>query len=408
MTPRKMIFVAVPLAALAGAWWVMTSGGPDRDGAPARGDRERAVAVEAGRVRFEDIQDIAEYTGSLRARSEFTVSARTGGRIRSLRVDIGDSVEQGEVIAELDDEEHVLEVEEARAALAVAEAELEDAQARRDVRRREFERMEVLREDGVVSEEEYDVAASEAAAAEANVRVQNSVVTQREASLRAAQVRESYTRIRASWDDNESGGSRYVGERHVDEGDNISANEPIVSVLNTAALRGVTFVSDRDLARMQRGQPVEIRSDAWPGETFSGEVRRISPQLQEDTRQARVEVDVSNEEGRLSPGFFVNMAITVQEIENARVVPRDALARYQGERGIFLIEEDEMDDDEIVEDEAGEEVEDVYRARFMPVVRGVETRDHVQILEPEIEGRVVTLGQHRLGDGSRVRVTEER
>lgn len=407
MTPRKMIFFAIPVAALIGAWWVMSSGGPDRDGPPSQGDRERAVAVEAGRVSFQDIEDVAEYTGSLRARSEFTVSARTSGRIRSLRVDIGDTVEQGDVIAELDDEEHVLEVEEARASLAVAQAELEDAEARRDVRRREYQRLEVLREDGVVSEEEYDVSASEAAAAEANVRVQNSVVAQREAALRAAQVRESYTRIRASWDESETRGSRYVGERHVDEGDNVSSNEPIVSVLNTASLRGVTFVSDRDMARMERGQKVEIRSDAWPGETFTGEVRRISPQLQEDTRQARVEVDVPNDEGRLNPGFFVNMAITVDEIEDARLVPRDALARYQGERGVFLIEEEELEEDEVIEDEAGEEVEDVYTARFVPVTRGVQAGGYVQILEPEIEGRVVTLGQHRLGDGSRVRVTEE-
>ncbi len=406
MNYTKAAFVALPVLALAGAWWIM-SAGPDRDRPGPDADRERAAAVEVGRVSRQDIKDIAEYTGTLRARSEFTLAPRVSGRIRSLRVDIGDTVEKGDIVAELDDEEFALEVDEARAALDVARAELEDAEARRDVREREFERLERLREQGVVSEEEYDVGASEAAAARANVRVQNSVVAQRQAALRAAEVRREYTRIRAEW--NGEGGSdvRYVGERHVDEGANISSNDPIISLLDMDALRGVTFVADRDFARMRPGQSVEVQSDAWPGETFPGEVRRISPQLQEDTRQARVEVDVPNEEGRLNPGFFVTMRITVEELEDARVIPLDALTRHGGERGVFLVEE--LDAEEAGESDGadGEEREADKKVRFVPVTVGVRTRDYAQILDPDIEGQVVTLGQHRLGDGSRIRITDE-
>jgi RND family efflux transporter MFP subunit len=385
--------VLISIATLVVALWWFAGDSRDERGSGAGGQRaSQAVAVEVAPVSHRDIKDIAHYTGTLRAENQFMLAPRVGGRIRQLTVDIGDTVERGQVIARLDDEEFEQEVAEAQANLDVAVAQLEDAHATQEVREREFRRLEELREQGLASESEYDVGQSEFNAARANVVVARAQVAQRQAALRAAELRKSYTTVRAEWGGDDEA-PRVVGERFVDEGSNISANEAIVSVLSTRALRGITFVTDRDFARLTIGQPVIVRSDAWPGEDFPATVARIAPQLQEDTRQARVELRVPNEERRLSPGFFVNFEIAVEEIEQARVVPVDAIARHAGERGVFMVDESEDED-----------AEHRFKARFVPVTVGVRTPDHAQVLDPALEGRVVTLGQHRLGDGTPLRI----
>jgi multidrug efflux pump subunit AcrA (membrane-fusion protein) len=164
-------------------WWLLPDRADERAGTPGWGGRDAAarstVAVEVGEISHRTMLDVGEYTGTLQAGSQFVLAPKAGGRIRSLQVDIGDPVRQGQVIARLDDEEFTQAVAEARASMEVAQAQLEDARARREVRRREFERMQDLREQGLASEAEFDVARSEFDAADANVRVAEAQHAQR-------------------------------------------------------------------------------------------------------------------------------------------------------------------------------------------------------------------------------------
>lgn len=394
MSSKRLMLSLGAVAVFGVVAWLMwpsdagvVAGATDMRGGRGMG---QTVAVETGPVARRSITDVALYTGTLQSGSQFMLAPKAGGRLRSLMVDIGDQVERGQVIAQLDDEEFVQAVAEQRAAVEVAQAQLEDAEAQLAVRRRAYDRVADLRRRNLASESEYDLARSEADAASANVRVAQAQLAQREAALRGAEVRLSYTRVRAEWNGRGGDNRRYVGERFVDEGANVSANSPLISVIDLDALRAVTFVTDRDFARLRVGQVTRVRSDARPGEQFEGRVERIAPLLREDSRQARVEIRIENEERRLSPGFFVNVEVDVEQIENALVVPRDAITRHGGQVGVFLV------DDDFEGNEAD--------VRWVPVVEGVRTSDYVQILEPLIDGRVVTLGQHRLSDGSRVRL----
>lgn len=379
------------IAGVLALWWGFGGQSPSPSGGGFGFGGEQgqgAVVVEAGEVRRMDVTDVKQYTASLQANHQFTLAPKTGGRVRELLVDIGDTVEHGQVIARLDDEEFIQQAEEARAALEVARAQLGDAQAQAQVREREFERLQEVRRQGLVSESEFDLARSEFEAAQANIRVNEAQVMQRQAALSAAQIRSSYTTVRAEWSDSDGQGTRVVGERFVDEGTNVAANEALISVLDNSSMRAVAFVTDRDYARLRVGQPAEVISDALPGEVFPGRIARIAPQLQEDTRQVRIEVDVPNEHGRLSPGFFVTLNIEIETVEDAVVVPADSLSRHAGQTGVYLID--------------GEN----GIARFQPVTAGVRTPDYVQIIDPEISGHVVTLGQHRLGHETPVRLAD--
>jgi len=352
---------------------------------PGRGGREvRPVAVEAGKVEQGSIQAWIAFTGSLTAGSQFDVAARTTGRLEQLLVDIGDTVEPGQVIARLDDEESVQLLEQARAELAVARAGLAESQAAKDAAERSLRRTRELREQRVASQSELDAAETEASAQAARVELSRSQIAQREAALRSAEIRQSYTTLRATWQG--GNGTRVVGERYADEGTLLQANTAVLSLVSLDPLRGVVFAAERSYARLRLGQTVEITSDALPGKRFQGELVRLAPVFSESSRQARVEIRVPNPDGLLKPGMFIRSRIQVDADDHATIIPLDAVVSRDQGRGVYR-----------VSDDGG-------RAEFVKLELGIEDGNRVQVLSPDLSGRVVTLGQQTLSDGVPIRV----
>ncbi|MFW6107411.1 MAG: efflux RND transporter periplasmic adaptor subunit [bacterium] len=423
---------------------------------PGRGGGDRpAVAVEVARVGRARIENIERFTGTLQARSGFHVAAKVGGTLEKLLVDVSDTVRRGQLVAVLDAAEPTRELEEAQAALEVARANAEEirlaaalddeelaqkvAQCEAElgiaranvaetrsalaVAEREFERAKTLRGKTILSQSELDaaearykaaaarqevalaqVAEKEAALKAAQVRLSETQkkaraaelklaqaqVARSEAALEAAQVRLSYTRIKATWDDGAE--ERVIGERFVDVGTMLKPNEPIVSVLDIDVLKAVVHVTERDYSKVRPGQEVSVTTDAVAGRTFTGRIVRVAPLLKEASRQARVEIEVPNPQRLLKPGMFIRAEINLGTHENAAVVPRSAIVRRNGRRGVFLADREEL------------------RAHFVPVSPGIVEGDLAELVDPpkRLEGAwVVTLGHHLLEDGSAITLPEE-
>jgi RND family efflux transporter MFP subunit len=383
---KKVIVLAVVLALAAVAGWQIwvrvQAARPE-----ARRPRP-PVAVEVGPVRRGTIDDVGVFTGSLLPRRQFLVAPKIAGRVEKLAVNIGESVERGQLIAILDDEELVQQVEQAQAELDVAKANVENRASDLEVARREYDRIQTLREKKVASESELDAAESLYKTSQARAKVAAAEVAQREALLKAARVRLGYTRVEAHWDEGQ--GPRVVGERFVDEGALLKANEPIISVLQEQLLTGVINVIERDYPKVRVGQEASIATDAYPGERFTGRIVRIAPFLRESSRQARLELDVPNADLRLKAGMFIRAFILFGRHEGATLVPVAALVKRAGKEGVFLADPK------------------ARTARFVPVRTGIRSGETIEVLEPAaLEGLVVTLGQHLLEDGSPIRLPAE-
>ena len=354
-------------------------------GAPEKTTPNRdayAVAVEVAPVKRATIRDVAQFTGSLVPDSHFVVAPKVGGRLEKLFVNIGDPVERDQVIALLDDEEYKQQVEQARAEREVAKANVLESRSNLNVASREFERAKSLRQKRIVSEAELDTAKARYEAQEAQYKVAQAQVAQREAALRAAQVRLSYTKIRVAWENDDD--RRLVGERFVDEGAMLKANDPIVSVLDIHPLTAVIYVIERDYSKIKIGQTTLARTDAFPGKTFQGTVLRVAPLLRETSREARVEIKMPNPQEILKPGMFVRVEIEFARHEDTTVVPLSSLVRRGGQQGVFVADEDQRE------------------ARFVPVEVGIVNGDLAEVVSPSLGGWVVTLGHHLLQDGSSI------
>ncbi len=403
---KKAVIVLLVLSACLGVigWQVYLRILEQRKSERRRG--ERVVAVEVTPVGRQTVRQVAEFTGTLLPRSRFVVAPKVPGRLERLLVNIGDPVRNGDLIAVLDGAEYAQQVAEAKAELEVSRANLADCQSALDIAEREYQRAKELREQKVASVAELEAAEARHRAAKAKHDVAEAQIKQRQAALKAAEVRLSYTRIDASWGNAEGTGTaapppasepaapaasnpvgtgtRIVAERFVDEGAMLRANDPIVSIVDLSTVLAIINVIERDFPQVRVGQFAAITTDAYPGRQFTGKVVRRAPVLREESRQARLEIEIPNTQGLLAAGMFVRARIQFAEHPEATVVPQTALVRRNDRQGVFLADAREM------------------KARFVAVEVGISEKGWVEIVRPKLQGQVITLGQHLLEDGASI------
>jgi RND family efflux transporter MFP subunit len=344
------------------------------------------VPVQVAAVETGSLQLVRRFTGTLDANAEFIVSPKVSGRVKTIYVDLADRVIRGQLVVELDDAEHRQDVAQAEAQLAVARANHSEARNLLTIAERELKRIEKLSKTGVSSESQRDAASAEQLVKNALVNVTRAQITKAEAELESARIRLDETMIRADW---QSGNEqRMVAERYVDEGETVSANAPLLRIVELDPLIAVLHVTERDYARLKVGQQASLSTDAFPGEKFDGTITRIAPVFAESTRQARVELQIINSDLRLKPGMFMRADVVLEQVENTTVVPDMALAKRDGGEGVFML------------DVEGKTVS------WLPVVVGIRQGDKVQVTADKLQGQVVILGHQMLKQGSSIKVDE--
>ncbi len=382
---RRIVLFLVLAVGLGGFGWLIVERwravtASPKEAAPLAAPVQVA-AVERGAITLR-----RTFSGTLESPGQFVAAPKISGRVERLHVDLADVVTRGQVVAELDDDEYVQAVAQAEAEVAVAKANLVEAENSLEIAGRELKRVQALFEQRIGSEAELDVAKADQLAKQAGVKVAEAQLTRAEAALSAAKIRLGYTKVAATW----SGGDdrRIVARRHVDEGDTVAANAPLLTIVELDPITAVIYLTGRDYARLKTGQPVTLMTDAYPNQSFTGQVARVAPVFQQASRQARAELTVANAQQLLKPGMFVRAETTLDRAENATIVPLAALTTRAGQRGVFRVNAD------------GKSVS------WQPVTVGIEAGERVQIVGADLSGRVVTLGQQLLDDGSPITIPE--
>jgi RND family efflux transporter MFP subunit len=384
---KKIILIGILLLGVSFLGWQIYQRVNSDKKAVKREQKTVPVAVEVAPVQQTTVQDIGWYSGSLYPHAAFVIAPKIGGRLEKIWVNIGDELQDSQLIAVLDDAEYKQQVSQAGAELEVARANLLEQENALENAKREHERAVALREKKIASESQLDASLSELKAQEAKLKVTFARVAQSEAAMRVANVRLEYTQIHVP--SNNSAGYRVVGERFVDEGAMLAANTPIVSVIDIGTLIAAIHVVEQDYAKINIGQEAAISTDAFPDRSFSGKVLRIAPILKEKSREARIEIEIPNPQKILKPGMFVRAQIQFEKHENATVVPTAAVIKRDNSQGVFLV------------DSEGK------TARFVPVTRGIVDSKITEIRTPVITGSVVVLGQHLLEDGASIIIPDK-
>ena len=255
--------------------------------------------------------------GNAQALQEATLFARTNGYLRERLVDIGDQVQEGQLLARI-------EAPDVDAQLRQSQATLEQQRANAAIAKVTFERQKKLLAEKVVSQQEYDQNEATYRQAEANVKAA-------EANVQNLAVQQGFQRITAPF-------SGVVTARYLDVGALINAGAgstapSLFQLAQTDVLRVYIFVPQAYSNSVQPGTEVGIVAPQYPKETFKGRVTRTADALDPVARTERVEIQLPSEGGKLLPGMYLTVRFTVAQAEPALIVTASVLdIRREGPR----------------------------------------------------------------------------
>ncbi|MCE1172652.1 MAG: efflux RND transporter periplasmic adaptor subunit, partial [Azovibrio sp.] len=323
------------------------NGAPASPAAPA-GSAAGAVAVEVTRVSAASFADETTAVGTLKSNESVVLRPETSGRIAAIHFKDGQVVRRGALLLSLDAGIQEAELQQARANLALAQA---NQQRNEDLFQKKF-----------ISQQSLDNT-------KAALKVQ-------EASVALAEARLAKTRIRAPFDG-------VVGIRNVSVGDYGKEGEELVNVEDIATLKVDFRLPEAYLGRLERGQTLEVSSDALPGVPFQATLEAVDPLVDVNGRSISCRALLPNREGRLRPGMFVRSRLVFGERKDALMLPEQAVVTGARPR-VFRVEEG--------------------KARAVTVQLGVRRDGRVEILEGLALGdTVITAGQMKVRDGMPVR-----
>ncbi len=381
---------------------VALAGGCDSSfsGQPPAGSAEPPPVVKLAPVEQAALDRVVSVSGSLVAMDDAVLSVKVPGRLKSIHVDLGDLVHEGDVVAEVEPTDYQLRVQQAAALLAQARTQLglladgdddrvdlektskvKQARAVREEALKSRERIDKLASEGIISQSElesaeaaFEVADNSYQDALEEARRRQAQLVQRRAELAIARQQLHDTVLKAPFDG-------AVRERRAAQGEYLAEGAAVLTVVRMDPLRLRVEVPEREAPLVKNGQPVRLTLE---GDTnvYRGEITRLSPVINESNRMLVVEARVPNP-GGLRPGSFARAEIVVHPQEKALVVPADAVSIFAGLEKVYVVK-------------AG-------RVEETRVLTGRHQGDLVEVLSGLTGGEKVVLQPGNLQDGQLVK-----
>lgn len=358
MTRKKLLVGGLVGAALvlgiAGFWTYSRNARQNRPElvAKAAAVEGESVSVQVKAAERSDLFRQVELPGSIEALEQVTLYAKTAGYLKWIKVDIGDRVRKGQVLAEIDVPEMApeyqgaeAEVERSKANLANARAEAERAKAELELKRITYDRLKSVREQepDVLPQQQvdeakaqFDVARAMVNVAESKIKVAQGDAAKAEASRARLAALMEYAKIQAPFDGVVTVRSADPGAliQHAASQTNVSS---VVTVARVDTLRLFVDVTETDVPFVKIGIPVTLTVDAVPGRVYRGRCTRFATSLDPKTRTMRTEIDIPNRDGSLRPGMFGRVKLDLERRENALTVPAGALVTESGKVYLWIV-----------------------------------------------------------------------
>ncbi len=326
------------------------AGAPRPAGAPAAAGPPGgfAIPVETAKVVLQTLQEDVSAVGSLRSNESVVVRPEISGRISAIHFTEGARVSKGAALLLLDSSTQAAEVQQARANLALAQTN--------------YERTQELQKSKFVSANAGDQALNGLKVAEANLALS-------EARLAKTQI---LTPFNAT-----------IGLRQVSVGDYVKEGQDLVTLEDMSELKLDFRLPENYFGKVKLGQLVEIKTDAFPGQTFKARLIAIDPLIDQAGRSLSLRARLDNTRGNLRPGMFANVRVIFSERASAMTIPEEALMPMGADQYVFRAVEG--------------------KAQRVQVKIGLRRNAKVEVtagLRPGDE--VVTAGQLKIRDGAAV------
>jgi RND family efflux transporter MFP subunit len=268
------------------------------------------------RVEVRRLEAGVPFTGELRPHLTVSVKAHIVGDLEAVHVREGERVRAGQPLARF-------EPRDTADRHATAEADLLAARAQATSAESDLRRVERLLAAGAASPAELEAAKALAEAAAARVRLAEAARNRSAEDVEKLDVPSPIAGV--------------VSQRLVHPGDHMAAGDPLMTVVSTDILELAASIPAGALARARVGSPVRFQVDAFPGETFSGQVARVNPVTEPGTRQVQIYAQLPNPDGRLVGGLFATGRVVDAVAEKALAVPVATLRQEEDGRVVYAV-----------------------------------------------------------------------
>ncbi len=332
--------------------------GPGRGGRSERSDGP--VAVKTATAQAGSLAGGLTYTGTTRPAQQIALRSQVSGEVVALTADVGDSVNGGALLAQLDGDLQAIGVNQAQAELSarraetaqaevsIADAQAMVAQAQSTLSQAQIDaqRLRQLANRGAISQQEAEAAELAAANAQQAVRSAQSQVSARQQAAASAADRidvqrsvVDQSRKQLDYADLRSPFSGVVLSRLVDIGDFVESGATVLELGDLSTLEVTVQVSELDIQRLSVGQSAQVQLDAFPSEgQILGQIKRIAPVANETSRLLPVSVTIPNVSGQIGSGLLARVQFSSGQ-QNRVVVPASALEIGEGEGNrVFVVE----------------------------------------------------------------------
>jgi membrane fusion protein (multidrug efflux system) len=351
-------------AGVAASFALLMAGCKREAAAQSRPTGPTPVAVTLATVTNVAWDKTVSIVGTLFPKDEATIAAQVEGAVERTLVDFGDRVRSNQDLAFIDTASYEAQLEQAVGNLARAEAGFANA-------RQNFDRVQKLRNDGIASASDFDQAQAQFNQGEAEVKAARGAENVARLNLR-------HSRVQAPFDG-------AISQRVVGRGDYVKIGSPLFNIVNDAVLKFIFPVPERYGSFVQKGLPVSLGVDNYPGETFTGTVYLISPAVTTSSRAFNVGALVTNANFRLKANTYARGSLVLERGAPTLVVPLESVVSFAGVTKVFVAENN------------------VAHSRAVQTGR---IRDGLEeILDGVKVGEVVVVtGQTRLTDGAAVTI----
>ena len=315
---------------------------PTAEAAPGTAALEATIVdVAVVKAAVGPIESSLEISGTLAPRSRVGVKSKVPGTIERMLVDIGTAVAIGQTIATIDRREIDAQVDAATAAVAVAKASLDTAEASLANAVLEHDRAQNLFDKGALPRQRLDTAetAHRASTAQRELAIAN--LAQVNATLRRLKEVQKDTTVTSPV-------NGYIVERNYDAGA-MPGDKPIVVVADLSEMKLEAGVSELEAGRLRTGMRAVVSVQAKPGDTFNGQLAAIAPEVDERNRHFKIDVRVPNNGRALLSGMYATARIIDETKPNALLVPKEAVASRDGKRIVQRVQGDVVTAVEITE-----------------------------------------------------------
>lgn len=377
LTKGTLAFLLVVLVVALAIWWQK----------PAKTEKPEVFIVVA-----EDIEHVVTAIGSLQPSNYVDVGAQVSGQLQELYVEVGDEVEQGALLAEIDADVQMARVAGSRAQLTAMEAQLRERNAQRELAELQWQRQQRLAKDFATSEEALQSAKAQVQIVRAQIDALKAQIEQHKASLQADEATLGYTKIYAPM-------SGTVVTLDARRGQTLNANQQAPILMRIADLNTMTVwteVSEADVTRLKVGMPVYFSPLGNVEKRWYGTLRQVLPTPQEVNNVILYTAlfDVDNTSGELMTEMTAQVFFVLGAAEGALTVPASALIKRGEETQVQVLSEN-------AEVHTRTVVTGINNRVKVEVLEGLEKGDNV-LLHPQGQSGSKAMGQRRGISGVRL------